>query len=99
MSNEHGYSWTEAILTLFVLMTIFGTLVPVAVQMQQKLFSKKIETIASELLVQSAIQYDAYGQTFGSDYRNEILFQWEYVNDQLCVSYLLEETEYHLCNE
>lgn len=99
MSNEDGYSWSEAILTLLIFTIVFSTLVPVTVHLQQQLYSKKIDRIASELLAQSAIRYRAYGETFGRSYREETFFNWEFSNDQICVTYLREELEHELCTD
>lgn len=99
MKNESGYSWPETILTLLIFVTIFGTVMPMAVQMQNQLANKKLEMLASEILAQSAIRYDAYGETFGSVYRNGSIFRWEYDDEKICVSFLKEGIEDQICNE
>lgn len=98
MRNERGYSWPETMLTLFIFIIIFGTIMPVAVKMQNQLARKEKEMLASEVLAQSAIRYKAYGETFGSVYRNGAIFQWEYEQYKLCVSYINEGTEKIICS-
>lgn len=50
--NEGGYSWSEAILTLMIVMTVFGTLLPLATTMTLKLQMKKSQMYAAETALQ-----------------------------------------------
>ena len=63
--NEGGYSWPEAILTLTIVMVIFGTLLPLASTMTSKLQMKKMQMYAAETALQGAIYFKAYGLTGG----------------------------------
>ena len=64
--NEGGYSWPEAILTLTIVMIIFGTLLPLASSMTSKLQMKKAQMYAAETAFQGAIYFKAYGLMEGA---------------------------------
>ena len=59
--NEEGYSWPEAILTLTIVIVIFGTLLPFASLVTSKLQMKKAHMYAAETAHRGAIYFSAYG--------------------------------------
>ncbi len=85
--TEKGYSWPEAMLTLMLTMMIFGSLLPFATFMTQKLAKKKTEMIASEIALEGIINYNFHALTSGSKVVNQIRYEWRYDGDVICVAY------------
>lgn len=73
-------------LSLLIVMMIFGTLVPTMLKMQQTLDDKQLRVSAFETLHEAAKIMKATGATSGERSVNAVLFQWEY-SGQLCVAY------------
>lgn len=85
--DEKGYSWMEAMLTLTILVVIFGTLLPVATNMTAVLHNKKQSMHASEIAYQGAIIHNAYGITKGTRSFEGADFDWNVTGKSICVSY------------
>lgn len=85
--NEGGYSWPEAILTLTIVMVIFGTLLPLASTMSLKLQIKKSQMYAAETALQGAIYFKAYGLLEGVRQVDSVNYDWVIEGQSVCVSY------------
>ena len=85
--NEGGYSWPEAILTLTIVMVIFGTLLPLASTMSLKLQMKKSQMYAAETALQGAIYFKAYGLQEGVREVDGVNYKWSIEGQSVCVSY------------
>ena len=85
--NEKGYSWPEAILTLTILIVIFGTLLPLATKVATTLHNKKLSMYAGETAYQGAIYFSAYGFMEGVRFFDETQFDWIIKGKSICVTY------------
>lgn len=85
--NEKGYSWPEAILTLTIMIVVFGTLLPFGSHMSAKLQDKRLTMHAMEAALKGAILYQAYGQALGVISIEDTQYQWKVSGSQVCVSY------------
>ncbi|WJY28456.1 hypothetical protein [Sporosarcina trichiuri] len=96
--DETGYSWPEAILTLAVMMLIFGTLLPVSFRMMTGLESKKHEMYAKETMYQGALLHRSYGLQSGYRKEDGVLFSWTVEGTAICVSYMREQETRTVCS-
>ena len=85
--NDKGYSWPEALLTLTIVMVIFGTLLPFASFITSDLQAKKSGMYAAETAYQGALSYRAYGMIEGTRQVDGIAYDWMVDTDAICVSY------------
>lgn len=97
MSNEEGYSWTESILAFVIVVVIFGTLLPLYSTMSAQLDRKKKQMHASEAVYHAAIHYQTYGMTYGKLLIEKVAFNWQVIDDSICVSYDYMHEEYMKC--
>ncbi|WP_203246922.1 hypothetical protein [Sporosarcina beigongshangi] len=95
--NEGGYSWSEAILTLTIVMVIFGSLLPLATTMTSKLQMKKMQMYAAETALQGAIYFKAHGLTAGYRQVDEVDYHWSIEGQAVCVSYHMVEQPIRKC--
>lgn len=95
--DEKGYSWPEAILTLAVLIVIFGTLLPLATKMTTTLYRKELTMHAAETAHQGAITYGAYGVSAGTRSFEGTDFDWKIRGDSVCVTYLVVDKVAEKC--
>ncbi|MEK5038835.1 hypothetical protein [Sporosarcina sp. FSL K6-3457] len=95
--NEGGYSWSEAILTLMIVMTVFGTLLPLATTMTLKLQMKKSQMYAAETALQGAIYFKAYGLLEGGREIDGIDYDWSIEGQAVCVSYRVVDKDIRKC--
>ena len=95
--NEGGYSWPEAILTLTIVMVIFGTLLPLASTMSLKLQIKKSQMYAAETALQGAIYFKAYGLLEGVHQVDGVNYDWAIEGQSVCVSYNILNQDRRKC--
>ncbi len=85
--NEGGYSWPEAVLTLTIVLVIFGTLLPLASTMSLKLQMKKTQMYAAETALQGAIYFKVHGLLEGGRQVDGVNYDWSIEGQSVCVSY------------
>jgi len=95
--NEGGYSWPEAILTLTIVMVIFGTLLPLASTMSLKLQMKKSQMYAAETALQGAIYFKAHGLLEGVREVDGVSYDWSIEGQSVCVSYNIVNQVHRKC--
>ncbi|KXH87449.1 hypothetical protein [Sporosarcina sp. HYO08] len=95
--NEKGYSWPEAILTLGILVVIFGSLLPFASAMAVKLTDKKFAIYAAETALQATILWRLHGTIEGSRIMEGVQYDWAIVERGICVEYLAREKVERKC--
>ncbi|WP_342505182.1 hypothetical protein [Sporosarcina sp. FSL K6-2383] len=95
--NEGGYSWSEAILTLTIVMVIFGTLLPLATTMTSKLQMKKAQMHAAETAFQGAIYFKSHGLMAGLRQVDGMDYNWSIEEQVVCVSYKAAEQSIRKC--
>ncbi|MDW0117338.1 hypothetical protein QTL97_10365 [Sporosarcina thermotolerans] len=97
MINENGYSWPESILSLGIVMVIFGTLFPFYSHMSARLEMKRLEMHAAETVYHAAILHKSYGLSEGVNRIEEVTYIWTVNADSICVMYKSIETEVIKC--
>lgn len=85
--NDKGYSWPEALLTLTIIMVIFGTLLPFASFITSDLQARKLGMYAAETAYQGAISFQTYGVSEGTRQVDGVAYDWIVDTDAVCVSY------------
>lgn len=95
--DEKGYSWPEAVLTLTILLVIFGTLLPLATHMTSILYQKKQSMRAAETAYQGMIIYNAYGIKEGTRIIEDATYDWLIEEDSICVSYVVGDKAAKKC--
>ena len=95
--NEGGYSWPEAILTLTIVIVIFGTLLPFASTVTMKLQMKKVDMYAAETAYQGAIYFNAYGLEEGVRQIDGVDYDWTIAGQSVCVSYKVADKVFNKC--
>lgn len=97
--NEKGQSWPEAMLSLFIVMVIFGSLLPLSTNLTIALDSKKQSAIAAETGYQAAVHYRTSGQLTGSREHDGRTYQWVVSAASVCVTYESAREEESRCIE
>lgn len=95
--NEEGYSWPEAILTLTIVIVIFGTLLPFASIVTLKLQVKKAHMYAAETAHQGAIYFSAYGVMGGVRQVDGVDYDWTIDGQSVCVTFEVVEKVFNKC--
>lgn len=96
MKNELGFSLIETVLTLSVLMLIFGTLLPLSYQMMIKLSEEKQDMHVAVVSNQAAIERSK-GVFAGSRVIDQVHYEWEWQIRTLCIHYLRLGVPYKSC--
>ena len=89
--GEKGYSWPEAMLTLTILIVIFGTLLPLATNITSLLHNKHHSMRAAETAYQGAITYSAYSIAEGTRSIDGVHYKWIVEENKICVSYIVSD--------
>lgn len=97
--NEKGQSWPEAMLSLFIVMIIFGSLLPMSSKLTASLHTKKQSALAVETGYQAAIHYRTSGQLTGSRVHEGLTYDWVVSPDSICVTYRSVRKEEFKCIE
>lgn len=97
--NEKGQSWPEAMLSLFIVMTIFGSLLPMSTKLTAVLDSKKQSAIAAETGYQAAVHYRTHGRLAGSRVHEGRTYDWVVSAASICVTYASVQKEEYKCIE
>lgn len=93
--NEHGVSLVEAMLTLFILMLIVGSLIPLHTKLNESLYKAKLELHASEVAYQGALQASRGEARQGTIVVEHITYNWYLEQGEICISFH-ESGEEHL---
>ena len=95
--NENGQSWPEAMLSLVIIMVIFGSLLPLAATLTSSVTGKKQEMIAAQTSYQAAILYKSSGQATGSRTHEDLQYDWIVSDGQICVDYEIQQIANYKC--
>lgn len=85
--NERGHSWPEAMLSLLIIMLIFGSLLPLASALHAASVNKKQAASAAETAYQAAIHFKRSSQTAGSRIIEKAEYRWVVAERGICVNY------------
>lgn len=95
--NEKGQSWPEAMLSLVIILVIFGSLLPLATTLTSSVTGKKQAMIAAETSYQAAIHFKSSGRTAGRRTHEELAYDWTVSNGQICVVYEVLQVANNKC--
>ncbi|MFD1926574.1 hypothetical protein ACFSFY_00605 [Sporosarcina siberiensis] len=95
--NEKGYSWPEAMLTLLIVLIVFGTLLPLATKTTSFIHAKKQLMRAAETAYHGSILYKAYRIDSGTHTIEDLNYDWKIDDNSVCVSYLVIDKEEEKC--
>ncbi|MGE7837024.1 hypothetical protein [Viridibacillus arvi] len=87
MWNDKGNALPETLLTLVITLTIFGTLLPALQMMKGTLSDKKMAMYAAETAYQAAQRVEQGEQLQGSRTIESVIYQWYFMNNEVCVFY------------
>ena len=85
--NNKGVSFIESLLTVVIIFTICGTLIPVSSHMKSTLYNKKLELHASETALEAAKQIRVENVSKGTHRIDHVDYFWSYDGVQLCVEF------------
>ena len=95
--NERGFSLVETILGVVILFFLSTTLIPVTFYMKQQITEQKMQTHAAEVAFNGALKYSRFGEQNGYQEINGILYEWQLMDQQICVFYSNEGETGELC--
>ncbi|MBK3494010.1 hypothetical protein JFL43_03870 [Viridibacillus sp. YIM B01967] len=87
MWNEKGNSLPETLLTLVIVITVFGTLLPALQMLKGTLSEKKTSMYAAETAYQAAVRVVNDEQFQGSRTIENRTYKWYFTNNEVCVFY------------
>ena len=73
-------------MSLFIVMLLFGTVLPAAQHLQHSLHSKKERLVAYETMHEGAKEMKASGSQQGQRQVDGVVYEWE-IAESICVSY------------
>lgn len=86
--NESGMSLVETMCTLFIMMLLTGSLIPLHTQLNKTLLQQKLQLHASEVAFQGASQVAAGKVTQGKLKIENVVYDWEWTNNRICVRFV-----------
>ena len=95
--NEQGISFVETILAVAILFLITTTLIPMTHQMRTTIYTKKLELHASEVALNGALIVEQYGEQYGIQEIDNVLYHWIYAQNSICVQYENDNQTYEKC--
>ena len=85
--NNKGISVIESLLTVVILFTICGTLIPLSYHMKSTLYNQKLELHASETALEAAKRISVERVSKGTNRIEKVDYNWSYDGTQLCVQF------------
>ncbi len=95
--NEKGISFAETLLTVLIIFTLAGTIIPFSYKMNKSLEKAKVQLHAAEVAYNAAKIILFEGSTSGSSLIEDIIYQWDYDGHTLCVKYEFYHEEEKTC--
>ena len=95
--NEHGFSFVETILGVVILFFLSVTLIPVTFYMKQQMAEQKMHTHAAEVAFNGALKYSRFEERYGQQEINGVLYEWQVMDHQICVTYKNEGNTEQVC--
>ena len=97
LNNSYGNSILESLIAVTILFFIAGFLLPKFSDLKSEVEIQKIQTHASEVAFNGARLVRDYEKTNGVFKIENIDFSWEYVDNQICVSYFYKKEWHNEC--
>ena len=91
LKNSNGTSVLESLLAVTILFFLAGILLPKFSDLKSEIELQKIQTHASEVAFNGARMVRDYGETKGIFKIENTTFNWEFVNNEICVTYFYKE--------
>ena len=95
--NERGFSFIETILGVVILFFLSATLIPVTFYMKQQMAEQKVQTHAAEVAFNGALKYSRFEERYGQQEINGVLYEWQVMDHQICVTYKNEGNTEQVC--
>ena len=96
LNNCKGNSVLESLLAVTILFFLAGVLLPKFSDLKSDVDMQKIQTHAAEVAFNGARLVRDYGRNNGVFEIEDITYNWEYVNNQICVNYFYIK-DWHKC--
>ncbi|WP_146548328.1 hypothetical protein [Rummeliibacillus suwonensis] len=94
MINEEGHSLPETLLTLVIIILIFGTLLPFFYRLETSLYEKKLSLHAAEAALYAAGNIKKFKKYEGQITIDQVTYSWEGDDQTICIRYLgIQEEE------
>ena len=97
VNNSKGSSMLESLLAVTILFFLAGILLPKFSELKSGIETQKIQTHASEAAFNGARMVRDYGKISGSFEIENITYNWEYINDEICVNYYYKKEWHNEC--
>ncbi|MEK5332318.1 MULTISPECIES: hypothetical protein [unclassified Lysinibacillus] len=85
--NETGYSFVETIVSVFIIMILCSTLIPISYTMKTNLYNKRLEVAAAETAYEGLKQYLFLQQVQGIRTVDEVNYHWLFDGQGICVTF------------
>ena len=99
LNNSKGTSVLESLLAITIIFFIAGILLPKFSDLKAEVEFQKIQTHASEVAFNGARMVRDYGKTSGLFKIENLTFYWEYVDNEICVTYYYKKEWHKECIE
>ncbi len=97
MNSNQGFSFVETILTVSILLIVFGTLLPLTNRMMVHLAEKRIELHVAITKNQAATALQN-GMISGVVILDDVVYSWSWSHPKLCVQYMFFEVSNESCD-
>ncbi|MGE7841011.1 hypothetical protein ACQKNX_09490 [Lysinibacillus sp. NPDC093712] len=85
--NETGYSFVETMVSVFIIMILCSTLIPISYTMKTNLYNQKLEVAAAETAYEGLKQYLFLQQVEGIRTVDEVNYHWLFDGQGICVTF------------
>lgn len=85
--NTKGNSFVETLLTILIIFTVAGSLIPLSYHMKTTLYKQKLELHASETALLAAKLMKNQSIRNGYNVIENVEYYWTYDNQKICVEY------------
>lgn len=85
--NAKGYSLTETVLSVMIIMLLCGTLIPISYTMKTNLYHKKLEVFAVETAYEGLKRSQHQHINEGVKIIEGVAYQWVFDGQQICVNF------------
>lgn len=87
MLKDDGFSFVESLLTIVIIFTIVGTLIPVSYQLKSTLYNKLLELHASQIAFEAAKMVLNNRTSSGTKTVDQVEYYWDFDGTKICVEF------------
>lgn len=95
--NAKGYSLTETVLSVMIIMLLCGTLIPISYTMKTNLYHKKLEVFAVEIAYEGLKRSQHQHINEGVKIIEGVAYQWAFDGQQICVNFENTQESRRIC--